>query len=106
MDVVADCGEPRRQPERGPAEAAFPGKSHRTEFGRRVAAADDVAMRPTSIPGIAHLTATAITAFSGSGTQFESGRNLAAWLSLVARAFSTGGKQNFLCIIKRRVRML
>ncbi|WP_321857470.1 IS110 family RNA-guided transposase [Paraburkholderia tropica] len=66
-----------------------------------IAAADDVATRLTSIPGIAHLTATAITAFSGSGTQFKSGRNFAAWLGLVPREFSTGGKQNLLGITKR-----
>ena len=66
-----------------------------------IAGADDVATRLTSIPGIAHLTATAITAFSGSGTQFKSGRNFAAWLGLVPREFSTGGKQHLLGITKR-----
>uniref|UniRef100_UPI0035D3F22F transposase n=1 Tax=Paraburkholderia atlantica TaxID=2654982 RepID=UPI0035D3F22F len=39
------------------------------------------------------MTATAITAFAGTGTQFKSGRHLAAWLGLVPREFSTGGKQ-------------
>ncbi|MEM5425258.1 transposase [Paraburkholderia ferrariae] len=57
-----------------------------------IASVDDVATRLTSIPGIAHLTATAITAFSGSGTQFKSGRNFAAWLGLAPREISTGGK--------------
>ncbi|MFP3710233.1 IS110 family transposase, partial [Paraburkholderia sp. SIMBA_009] len=66
-----------------------------------IASADDVATRLTSIPGIAHLTATAITAFSGTGTQFKSGRNFASWLGLVPREFSTGGKQNLLGITKR-----
>ncbi|WP_250494992.1 IS110 family transposase [Caballeronia sp. GAWG1-1] len=66
-----------------------------------IAGADDVATRLTSVPGIAHLTATAITAFSGTGTQFKSGRHFAAWLGLVPGEFSTGGKQHLLGITKR-----
>ncbi|MEI7298627.1 IS110 family transposase, partial [Paraburkholderia tropica] len=66
-----------------------------------IAGADDVATRLTSVPGIAHLTATAITAFSGTGTQFKSGRHFAAWLGLVPAEFSTGGKQHLLGITKR-----
>ncbi|WP_260430226.1 IS110 family transposase [Burkholderia cenocepacia] len=66
-----------------------------------IAEADDVATRLISVPGIAHLTATAITAFAGSGTQFKSGRHFAAWLGLVPGEFSTGGKQHSLGITKR-----
>ncbi|WP_150609104.1 IS110 family transposase [Pandoraea cepalis] len=66
-----------------------------------IAAADDVATRPTSVPGIAHLSATAITAFAGSDVQFKSGRHFAAWLGLVPEEFSTGGKQHLLGITKR-----
>ncbi|MFC0402982.1 IS110 family transposase [Paraburkholderia rhizosphaerae] len=66
-----------------------------------IATADDTATRLTSVPGIGQLTATAITAFAGNGTQFKSGRHLAAWLGLVPREFSTGGKQHLLGITKR-----
>ncbi|MEM5300079.1 IS110 family transposase [Burkholderia sp. JPY481] len=66
-----------------------------------IASADDAATRLTSVPGIGQLTATAITAFAGTGTQFKSGRHLAAWLGLVPREFSTGGKQRLLGITKR-----
>lgn len=66
-----------------------------------IAGADDIATRLTSVPGIAHLTATAITAFAGSGMQFKSGRHSAAWLGLVPGEFSTGGKQHLLGITKR-----
>ena len=66
-----------------------------------IAGADDVATRLISVPGIAHLTATAITAFAGTGTQFKSGRHFAAWLGLVPGEFSTGGKQHLLGITKR-----
>lgn len=66
-----------------------------------IAGADDVATRLTSVPGIAHLTATAITAFAGTGRQFKSGRHFAAWLGLVPGECSTGGKQRLLGITKR-----
>lgn len=66
-----------------------------------IASADDTAVRLTSVPGIGQLTATAITAFAGTGTQFKSGRHLAAWLGLVPKEFSTGGKQRLLGISKR-----
>lgn len=65
------------------------------------ASADDTATRLTSVPGIGKLTATAITAFAGNGNQFKSGRDLAAWLGLVPREHSTGGKQRLLGISKR-----
>ncbi|MBB5404405.1 transposase [Paraburkholderia youngii] len=58
-----------------------------------IASADDAVTRLTLAPGIGQWTATAITAFAGTGTQFKSGRHLAAWLGLVPREFSTGGKQ-------------
>jgi len=65
-----------------------------------IASADDCAARLTSVPGIGQLTATAITAFVGTGLQFRSGRHLAAWVGLVPREFSTGGKQRLLGISK------
>jgi len=66
-----------------------------------IASADDAATRLTSVPGIGQLTATAITAFAGTGTQFKSGRHLASWLGLVPKESSTGGKQRLLGISKR-----
>lgn len=65
------------------------------------AGADDTATRLASVPGVGKPTATAITAFAGNGNQFKSGRNLAAWLGLVPREYSTGGKQRLLGISKR-----
>ena len=66
-----------------------------------ISGADDVATRLTSVPGIAQLTATAITAFAGTGRQFKSGRHFASWLGLVPGEYSTGGKQHLLGISKR-----
>ena len=48
--------------------------------------------RLISIPGIGSLGATALVAAVGSATTFRKGRELAAWLGLVPRQWSTGGK--------------
>ncbi len=45
-----------------------------------------------TIPGVAELTATALVASIGDPRQFTNGRQLAAWLGLVPRQYSTGGK--------------
>ena len=53
------------------------------------------------IPGIGPITASALVASIGDAKDFESGRQLAAWLGLVPRQHSTGGKQTLLGISKR-----
>lgn len=53
------------------------------------------------IPGIGPLTASALVASIGDAKNFENGRQLAAWLGLVPRQHSTGGKQTLLGISKR-----
>jgi transposase len=58
-------------------------------------------IRLASIPGIGAVTATAIVAAIGNGTQFARGRDFAAWLGLVPRQHSTGGRQRLLGITKR-----
>lgn len=54
-----------------------------------------------TIPGIGPLTATALSAAIGNGGAFHKGRDLAAWLGLVPRQYSTGGKPRLLGISKR-----
>ena len=66
-----------------------------------LAARDDAARRLTSIPAIGALTATALLAAVGDGKQFRRGRDLAAWLGLVPKQYSTGGKPTLLGISKR-----
>lgn len=66
-----------------------------------LAARDDVARRLMTIPGIGALGATALVAAVGAGQQFTKARDLAAWLGLVPRQHSTGGKQTLLGISKR-----
>jgi transposase len=53
------------------------------------------------VPGIGPITATALVASIGDAKQFANGRQLAAWLGLVPRQHSTGGKSNLLGISKR-----
>lgn len=62
---------------------------------------DDVARRLKTIPGIGPLGASALLAAIGNGRQFRKARDLAAWLGLVPRQYSTGGKQTLLGISKR-----
>ena len=47
--------------------------------------------RLTSIPGIGPVTATALVAAIGNGSGFRKGRDLAAWVGMVPREYSTGG---------------
>jgi transposase len=54
-----------------------------------------------SIPGIGVMNATALAATLGDGSAFQSGRQLAAWLGLVPRQNSTGGKTRLGKITKR-----
>ncbi|MDP2620665.1 MAG: IS110 family transposase [Hyphomicrobiales bacterium] len=62
---------------------------------------DDACRRLCEIPGIGALNATALVAAVGNGTAFDKGRDMAAWLGLVPRQHSTGGKQRLLGISKR-----
>ena len=48
--------------------------------------------RLCTVPGIGPVTAGAVAAFAPDMFTFESGRNFAAWLGLVPRQRSTGGK--------------
>ena len=54
--------------------------------------ADPVSQRLATIPGIGPLAATAISATVPDPAVFRSGREFAAWLGLVPRQNSTGGK--------------
>lgn len=57
--------------------------------------------RLDAIPGIGPITATAVIAAIGNGATFRKGRDFAAWVGLVPREYSTGGKQKLLGISKR-----
>ena len=60
-----------------------------------------VSRKLAQIPGIGPITASALVASIGTARNFENGRQLAAWLGLVPRQSSSGGKQTLLGISKR-----
>lgn len=67
---------------------------------------DEAVCRLMTVPGIGVLTATALTAAIGKGEAIGKGRHLAAWLGLVPRQASTGGRTRLLGIMKRGNRYL
>jgi transposase len=62
--------------------------------------------RLMSVPGIGPLISTAMVAAIGTGEAFERGRDFGAWLGLVPRQYSTGGKSILGRISKRGSRYL
>jgi transposase len=66
----------------------------------------DVSRRLESIPGIGVIGATAISATVTDPSAFRSGRDLAAWIGLVPRQYSTGGKERLGGISKQGDRYL
>src|SRR4051794_33677508 len=66
-----------------------------------LARTNEAARRLATIPGIGVLNATALVAAIGTGEAFGRGRDLAAWLGLVPRQATTGGKPRLLGISKR-----
>jgi transposase len=59
------------------------------------------AKRIQAVTGVGPLTASAITASIADGHEFRNGRQFAAWLGLVPRQYSTGGKTKLGRITKR-----
>lgn len=68
--------------------------------------ASDVSRRLETIPGIGVIGATAIAATVSEPGAFKSGREFAAWIGLVPRQHSTGGKQMLGSISKQGDRYL
>jgi len=54
-----------------------------------------------TIPGVGDMIASQLVMTVGSGQAFRQGRDMAAWLGLVPRQYSTGGKPKLLGISKR-----
>lgn len=62
---------------------------------------NEVSRRLATIPGIGPLAASALAATIGDAKVFRSGRALSAWLGLVPRQNSSGGKERLGAISKR-----
>ncbi|SFQ67657.1 Transposase [Variovorax sp. OK605] len=61
----------------------------------------ELSTRLAQVPGIGPITASALIASIGDAKNFDGGRQLAAWLGLVPRQHSSGGKSNLLGMSKR-----
>jgi transposase len=64
-------------------------------------AQDERSQRLETIPGVGLQTATALAAAIDRGQDFKNGRQLAAYLGVVPRQASSGGKERLLGISKR-----
>lgn len=62
---------------------------------------NEASRRLEKVPGIGPLTATALAASVGDARNFENGRQFAAWLGVVPRQHSSGGKPTLLGMSKR-----
>lgn len=60
---------------------------------KALAGETDVARRLQTMPGVGPQTALAVEAFAPPMDTFKSGRDFAAWLGLVPKQYSSGGKQ-------------
>ena len=86
-------------------------RSHLLELNRQIQELEDQidawhknnedSQRLAKIPGVGVLTASALVASIGNARCFKNGRELAAWLGLVPRQHSSGGKPLLLGISKR-----
>ena len=86
------------------------------ELDRRIAAfdeefaasarQDEAARRLATVPGIGPINATALVAAVGDASTFGRARDLAAWLGLVPKQATTGGRPRLLGITKRGNRYL
>jgi transposase len=84
---------------------------HLKELGRQVEKLElqiklwhkesEASQRLEAIPGVGPITASAMVATVGNAREFKNSRQLAAWLGLVPKQHSSGGKQTFLGISKR-----
>src|SRR6516162_3372669 len=72
-----------------------------TEEIERISKDDARCQQLRQIPGFGPLISTATVAAIGNGAAFRRGRNFAAWVGVVPRQYSTGGKQKLFGISKR-----
>jgi transposase len=73
---------------------------------QRVFAQSAACQKLAQVEGIGPVVATALVAAVGNAQEFANGRHLAAWLGLVPRQCSSGGKERLLGISKRGDRYL
>ena len=67
--------------------------TERTAKLKALATQSDTARRLQTMPGVGPMTAVAVEAFGPDMAQFKTGRDFAAWLGLVPKQHSSGGKE-------------
>jgi transposase len=114
LDVVADPGD-RRIPEIARAcLAALGAQLHRLKeqilgFDRMITAwhrSNETSRRLDEIPGVGPILATALVGSVADPKAFRSGRNFSAWIGLVPKQHSSGGKDRLGGISKQGDRYL
>jgi transposase len=114
LDVVADPNDDR-VPEVARECVAALGKQLRTlkaqilEFDRHIMAwhrSNETSKRLDAIPGVGPALATALVASIANPRAFRSGRDFSAWVGLVPKQNSSGGKEKLGSITKRGDRYL
>jgi transposase len=68
---------------------------------KTVVKGSEACRRLQELPGVGGIVSTAIIMAVGDGKEFKNGRHMAAWLGLVPRQYSSGGKDKLLGISKR-----
>jgi len=66
-----------------------------------LAADDEACQRLMTVPGIGVIISSAVVSAIGTGGTFKQGRDFAAWLGLVPRQLSTGGRTKLAGLSKR-----
>jgi transposase len=114
LGVVADAND-KRLPEVARACVAALGvqlrmlKAQILEFDRMISAwhrSNETSRRLDTAPGIGPVLATALVATVADPRTFRSGRNFSAWIGLVPKQHSSGGKDRFGHISKQGDRYL
>ena len=114
LDVVADRSD-KRVPEVARACIAALGaqlrrlKEQILDFDRMIMAwhrSNEVSKRLDAIPGVGPMLATALVAGVADPKAFRSGRNFSAWIGLVPKQHSSGGKDRLGSISKQGDRYL
>jgi transposase len=68
----------------------------------KISRTEDHCERLMSVPGIGPMISTAMVAAIGKGEAFDRGRDFGAWLGLVPRQYSTGGKPSQSATVSQR----
>jgi transposase len=114
LDVVADSSD-ERVPEVARACVSALGaqlrmlKAQILEFDRQIMAwhrSNETSKRLDEIPGVGPALATALVASVADPKAFRSGRNFSAWIGLVPKQHSSGGKDRLGSISKQGDRYL